>query len=166
MERGRQQNDSLGESSCLFARPIPTLRSCLRIALSSPSQSHPLRSPLSSCHSFPRSSLGSSSVHSPVSDHCRLPQRWSCCNLGTATRRSWRCLPSGSGSHRRDCHFADIPSPSVLNTYKMERGLQQNDSLADGYGCRQWGWLKQAAPGAAGLVDWSSGVVYVRHPQI
>ena len=36
-------------------------------------------------------------------------------------------------SRRRDCHFADIPSQSLLNAYQRKRGVQQNDSLADGY---------------------------------
>ena len=37
-------------------------------------------------------------------------------------------------SHRREfCHFADALSPSLLNTpYRRERGMQKNDSLADG----------------------------------
>ena len=40
-----------------------------------------------------------------------------------------RALGGGGGSYRRDCHCADIPSPSML---KIERGVQQTDSLADG----------------------------------
>ena len=42
-------------------------------------------------------------------------------------------LPAGSASDRRDCHFADTPSPALLKRLlKVEGGVQQNDSLADG----------------------------------
>ena len=36
-------------------------------------------------------------------------------------------------SRRRDCHFTDIPSPSLLKPLIKEEGGQQNGSLADGY---------------------------------
>ena len=39
---------------------------------------------------------------------------------------------SGDASHRRDCHFADATSPSLLKRLQRQRGTQQNDSLADG----------------------------------
>ena len=35
-------------------------------------------------------------------------------------------------SRRRDCHFADTPSPSLLKRLLKAEGVQQNDSLADG----------------------------------
>ena len=39
-------------------------------------------------------------------------------------------------SRRRDCHLTDVTSPSILkHLLKGERGVQQNDSLADGYTC-------------------------------
>ena len=38
----------------------------------------------------------------------------------------------GVTSRRRDCHFADIPSPSTLKHLLKGEGVQQNDSLADG----------------------------------
>ena len=38
----------------------------------------------------------------------------------------------GATSRRRDCHFTDIPSPSILKHLLKERGVHQNDSLADG----------------------------------
>ena len=38
----------------------------------------------------------------------------------------------GLASRRRDCHFADIPSPSILKHLLQGEGVQQNDSLADG----------------------------------
>ena len=38
-------------------------------------------------------------------------------------------------SRRRDCHFADVPSTSLLKNLRKEEGVQQNDILADGYSC-------------------------------
>ena len=38
----------------------------------------------------------------------------------------------GGTSHWRDCHFADILSPSISKRLLRERGVQQHDSLADG----------------------------------
>ena len=38
----------------------------------------------------------------------------------------------GWDSHWRDCHFADAPSPSLLKHLLKVKGVQQNDSLADG----------------------------------
>ena len=38
----------------------------------------------------------------------------------------------GERSHRRDCHSADAPSPSLLNYIRREREVQQNDSLVNG----------------------------------
>ena len=42
-------------------------------------------------------------------------------------------------SRRRDCHFADTPSPSTLKRLLKGEGVQQNDSLADGAGPPQPG---------------------------
>ena len=42
---------------------------------------------------------------------------------------SWR---AGCASRRRDCHFADIPSPLLLKRLLKGEGVQQDDSLADG----------------------------------
>ena len=40
---------------------------------------------------------------------------------------------AADGSRRRDCHFADAPSPSLLERLLNGEGrVQQNDSLADG----------------------------------
>ena len=39
---------------------------------------------------------------------------------------------SGAASRRRDSHFADALSPSLLKNLLKVEGLQQNDSLADG----------------------------------
>ena len=38
----------------------------------------------------------------------------------------------GGHSRRRDCHFSDTPSPSLLNCLLKGEGVQQNDRLADG----------------------------------
>ena len=44
-----------------------------------------------------------------------------------------RSSTPGYISRRRDCHFADVPSPPLVGkTCSMERAVQQNDSLADG----------------------------------
>ena len=37
----------------------------------------------------------------------------------------------GETSRRRDCHFADTPSPSALEHLLKGEGVQQNDSLTD-----------------------------------
>ena len=39
---------------------------------------------------------------------------------------------TGTVSRRRDCHFADIPSPLLLKHLLEGEGVQQNDILADG----------------------------------
>ena len=44
-----------------------------------------------------------------------------------------RCEPQSACSRRRDCHFTDIPSPSILKHLLKLEGVQQNDSLADGH---------------------------------
>ena len=36
-------------------------------------------------------------------------------------------------NRRRGCHFSDAPSLSLLKILLKERGVQHNDSLADGY---------------------------------
>ena len=36
-------------------------------------------------------------------------------------------------SRRRDCHFADALSPSILKLLIQVQGVQQNDRLADYY---------------------------------
>ena len=42
-------------------------------------------------------------------------------------------IMGGTTSRRRGCHFADVPSPSLLkHLLQGEGGVQQNDSLADG----------------------------------
>ena len=55
-------------------------------------------------------------------------------------------------SRRRDCHFAGIPSTSILkHLLKGEGGVQENDSLADGYTCR-WRGVARAGPVLVGMV--------------
>ena len=49
-----------------------------------------------------------------------------CVNRGFCTRQEL------GPSRRRDCHFADAPSPSVLKRLRKVEGVQQNDGLADG----------------------------------
>ena len=52
---------------------------------------------------------------------------------GRATRCAGYIRSSIAFSRRRDCHSAAPPSPSVRCCIGVERGRQQNDSLADGY---------------------------------
>ena len=47
---------------------------------------------------------------------------------GTATTP----IPASFIRRRRDCHFADIPSPTFVSI-GMERECHQNDIIADGY---------------------------------
>ena len=50
-------------------------------------------------------------------------------------RPSWVSRPCSSSwsSRRRDCHFAGTPSSSLLKRLLKGEGVQQNDTLADGY---------------------------------
>ena len=50
-------------------------------------------------------------------------------NAGGATDEEM--IENGRASCRRDCHFADSPSPSLLKRLLKGEGVQQNDSLAD-----------------------------------
>ena len=59
-----------------------------------------------------------------MTPHCHAP---SC-----LSQEMWTTTPDGETSWRRDCHFADTPSSSILKHLLEGEGMQQNDSLADG----------------------------------
>ena len=63
-------------------------------------------------------------------------------------------------SRRRDCHSADTPTPSVLNhLLKGSRGVQQNDSLADGYSFHSGEVLLSMVLVATTCLFWSPAIV-------
>ena len=51
----------------------------------------------------------------------------------SASPTNWARRSSLSRRRREFCHFADTPSPSRLSPSPAEDGMQQSDSLADGY---------------------------------
>ena len=95
------------------------------------------RPPTNGCSAACRSLMWSSGTVATVDSCTSLPR-----TVGTSRRSSCRSpgvAPSGrrSPGRRRDCQFADTPLsiPIETPTYR-ERGVQQNNSLADGQGRR------------------------------